>query len=254
MPDLPVITLSIVSHRQGDLILPLLHDIQKDCPGKRIQVALTLNLPETLLFRPEDFGFPLLIITNKAPRGFGSNHNRAFASTGGDFFCVLNPDVRFSGDPFSPLCRRLGDHPDWGVIAPLVQDRNQRIADNARFFPTPLRILKRLLHSANPADYPTPSRPIRVDWLAGLFLLFPRRAFAAIKGFDERYYLYYEDVDLCARLRLSGYGVFLDPAVTIRHDAGRHSHRQLKYLRWHLTSMVRFFNSEVSSALKRCCP
>ncbi|MCU0580134.1 MAG: glycosyltransferase family 2 protein [Desulfobacterota bacterium] len=254
MTERPAITLSIVSHRQADLILSLLQDIQKGCSGERIEVALTLNLPEALPFRPGDFDFPLRLLINEVPRGFGANHNRAFAATDSDFFCVLNPDIRFSGNPFSPLCRRLSGQPSWGAVAPLVRDRDRRIADNARFFPTPFRILKRMLPGPHPPDYPISSRPFRVDWLAGLFLLFPRRAFAAIKGFDERYFLYYEDVDLCARLRLSGYEIYLDPTVTVGHDARRHSHRNLQYLGWHIAGMIRFFNSEVSGALKRNRP
>jgi N-acetylglucosaminyl-diphospho-decaprenol L-rhamnosyltransferase len=253
MPAAPAITLSIVSHRQAGLIRPLLQDIQEGCAGGGLEVVLTLNLPETLPFSPKSYDFPVRVLSNPAPRGFGANHNRAFASARGDFFCVLNPDIRFSGDPFSPLCRRLAVHPHWGVIAPLVKDPHERVADNARSFPTPLRILKRLLHSANPPDYPISHQPMGVDWLAGLFLLFPRQAFANIKGFDERYFLYYEDVDLCARMRLSGCEVFLDPAVTVRHDARRHSHRHPRYLVWHVVSMIRFFNSEVYRALKRYC-
>ena len=251
MPNPPAITLSIVSHRQADLIQALLQDIEQGCSGEGLQVVLTLNLPETLPFSPKSFAFPLQILSNRAPLGFGANHNRAFTWAKGDFYCVLNPDLRFSGNPFAALCARLSAHPDWGVIAPLVKDQYQRIADNARFFPTPVRILKRLLHPEKKPDYPIASQPIQVDWLAGLFLLFPSRVFATINGFDERYYLYYEDVDLCARLHLSGYGVFLDPTVAVGHLARRHSHRKLNYLGWHLSSMVRFFNSQVAIALKQ---
>jgi len=90
-----------------------------------------------------------------------------------------------------------------------------------------------------------------VDWLAGLFLLFPFRLFTAINGFDERYFMYCEDVDICARFRLAGYGVFWDPRISVIHQAQRHSHRRLNHLKWHLVSLVRFFNSEVFTALRQ---
>ena len=74
------------------------------------------------------------------------------------------------------------------------------------------------------------------DWVGGMFMLFSREMFSAIRGFDERYFLYYEDVDLCARLTLRGYKVCLTPKSKVIHQAQRTSHRNLRYLRWHLSA------------------
>ena len=72
-------------------------------------------------------------------------------------------------------------------------------------------------------------------------MLFPRTVFEQLGGFDETYFLYYEDVDLCARLRKLGYRVGYCADVSVVHDARRASHRNLSYLRRHLASMARFF-------------
>lgn len=74
-------------------------------------------------------------------------------------------------------------------------------------------------------------------------MLFRRDAFEAVGGFDERFHLYYEDVDLCARIRLSGKEVILCRSVEVIHDARRESHRNMRYFAWHLVSMLRFFMS-----------
>jgi len=79
--------------------------------------------------------------------------------------------------------------------------------------------------------------------VAGMFMLIPTKIFQRIGGFDERYFLYYEDVDLCARLRVSGHVVRFCPNARVVHEARRQSHRSLRYLRWHITSMLRFFFS-----------
>jgi GT2 family glycosyltransferase len=76
-------------------------------------------------------------------------------------------------------------------------------------------------------------------------MVFPSRMFAELGGFDERYYLYYEDVDLCCRAHLAGYDVLLDEAASVTHDGLWDSHRNPRYLRWHLESMARFFWSGV---------
>jgi GT2 family glycosyltransferase len=82
-------------------------------------------------------------------------------------------------------------------------------------------------------------------------MLFPRQVFEQLHGFDERYFLYYEDVDMCGRLQLAGYKVAVCPQAQIVHHAQRSSHRSLKYLRWHLASMLRFFFSPVYRQLRK---
>jgi N-acetylglucosaminyl-diphospho-decaprenol L-rhamnosyltransferase len=67
--------------------------------------------------------------------------------------------------------------------------------------------------------------------------------FRELRGFDERYFLYYEDVDLCRRLRKRGYEVVLVPSASAVHDARRESHRNLRHLSWHLASIARFLRS-----------
>jgi N-acetylglucosaminyl-diphospho-decaprenol L-rhamnosyltransferase len=84
-----------------------------------------------------------------------------------------------------------------------------------------------------------------------MFMLFPREIFKEIGGFDERYFLYYEDVDLCARLTLAGYRILLCNTVSAIHDARRSSHKNLRYMRLHLLSIIRFFFSDVYRQLRQ---
>jgi hypothetical protein len=100
--------------------------------------------------------------------------------------------------------------------------------------------LRKALGPVPKLDYEMSTAPMSPDWVAGMFMLFRREVFAEMSGFDERYFLYYEDVDLCRRLRRRGYDVRLVPTVTAVHDARRESRRSLRHLRWHLASMARF--------------
>ena len=79
------------------------------------------------------------------------------------------------------------------------------------------------------------------DWVAGMFMLLPVRTFEDLGGFDVRFHLYYEDVDLCARLGQASKRIICDLRVSVIHDARRDSHRKLKYLNWHIASMRRYF-------------
>ena len=153
-----------------------------------------------------------------------------------------DPDIRFEKDPFPPLLACLEDS-SVGVAAPLVVGGDGSIEDSARRFPTPFRILCKALGGCRGGDYPVKDDTIFPDWVAGMFMLFRREVFEQLGGFDQRYFLYYEDVDLCARLRLKGYRAALSPAASVVHRAQRSSHRDPGYMSMHLASMLRFFLS-----------
>jgi N-acetylglucosaminyl-diphospho-decaprenol L-rhamnosyltransferase len=239
-----LVTISVVSHGQIDLIVKLFDDIATYLSLDQLEVILTLNLPETLLFLESDYAFLKMIIRNRNPKGFGANHNQAFAHGAGAFLCVLNPDIRFIADPFPALLASLID-PAIGVVAPLIFSADGQLEDSARKFPTPFKIACKALGGCKGHDYVITEHAIQPDWVGGMFMLLPSKIFAQVVGFDEHYFLYYEDVDLCARLRLLGYEVVLNPQAKVFHYAQRTSHGNFKYFRWHLLSMLRFFVSSV---------
>jgi N-acetylglucosaminyl-diphospho-decaprenol L-rhamnosyltransferase len=234
----PEVSISIVSHGQAELVAGLLADLEKHC-ATSIEVILTLNIPEDLPFRPGDFRFPVRVIENSQVHGFGANHNAAFKHAKADFFCVLNPDVRLERDPFPDLVAALQDT-SVAVAAPLVLSPVGNAEDSARRFPTPFSVISKLW-SVAPPDYQPGTEPMFPDWVAGMFMLFRSATFRAARGFDEGYFLYYEDVDLCWRLRNVGLQAVLVPSARVVHAAQRASHRSLRHLRWHVASMLRYF-------------
>lgn len=222
------------------LVHDLLRDIARSCKG--VEVLLTINVPEPLPFEPGVFGFPVKVIVNRTPRGFGANHNAAYRQSSGGYYCVLNPDIRFDADPFPALCRAL-DSEAIGVAAPVVLSPTGAIEDSARKYPTLLGVAKKAFARPQTLDYAIGDQPFSPDWVAGMFMLFRREVFARAGGFDERYFLYYEDVDLCRRLNRLGYRVQLVPAARVMHDARRRSHGSIRHLRWHLVSLLRYLSS-----------
>lgn len=241
MSAAPAVSVSVVSHGQGALVAALLRDLAAHVRTP-IEVLVTVNIPESLPFETGGWPFPVRLIENAARKGFGANHNAAFRASAAPFFCVLNPDIRLARDPFPPLVA-LAELPRTGVAAPLIRGPGGGIEDSARPFPTPWSILRKALAGPPPPSPPPASGTVRPDWVAGMFMLFRREVYAELGGFDARYFLYYEDVDLCARLRLAGRDVVLTAEAEAVHDARRQSHRDPRYLRWHLGSMLRFFAS-----------
>lgn len=239
-----MISISVVSHGQGDLVGRVLADLAGFVDATRFEVILTKNIPERLPFSVEDLPYPVKIVENVVPKGFGANHNAAFRLAAGRWFCVTNPDIRLNDNPFQALLECL-HNPGAGVAAPLALGAQDEIEDSPRRFPSPLKILCKAIGGCKGSDYAITESPIYSDWVGGMFMLFPCSVYEKAGGFDERYFLYYEDVDLCARLRLMGHEVILCPRAKVVHQARRSSHRNLRYLRWHLGSMMRFFLSPV---------
>lgn len=238
------ISISVVSHLQIGLVAELLADLDKHCGDSQLELILTLNLDENLPFGLDKFSYPIKLVRNVTPLGFGANHNQAFIHARGRYFCVMNPDIRLDSNPFNALLARF-DEPTVGVLAPLVLNVEGGIEDSARRFPTPLKILCKVFGRCRGPDYAITDAPIYPDWVGGMFMLFPRGVFERLGGFDQGYFLYYEDVDICARLKLLGLKALVCPQARVVHHAQRSSHRNLTYLRWHLKSMLRFFVSPV---------
>jgi hypothetical protein len=234
------VTLSIVSHCQNALVNQLLGDVQRVCAG-RVALVLTQNAPDAVPFAAANLGCPVEIIANPERKGFGANHNAAFTRCRTPYFCVANPDIRLPADPFPALLQALAGTRA-AVAGPLVRSPEGRIEDSARRFPTAGSLLKKLLVETKAPDYPADRGPLEVDWLAGMFMLFRTDAFRAVGGFDEAYFLYYEDVDICRRLRKAGNCAVYEPRAEIVHDARRASRREPELALHHLKSALRFLS------------
>lgn len=236
----PEVSLSIVSHGHGAMVAQLLQDLRAlRWPHGAYEVLLTFNTPEDCRFVAQFADLPLQSTTNPSPLGFGANHNAAFQRSSGRFFAVVNPDVRLPALNLAAWTAPLAQ-PGVGACAPLARDSDGVLQDNARRFPSLHQLAWRALTRRHKLGYDPRQGLQAIDWAAGYLLLLRREAFAQVGGFDARYFMYMEDVDLCDRLQRHGWKVLWDPSVTIVHDGQRASHRQLRHLLWHVRSALRY--------------
>ena len=137
------VAVSIVCHRQLSLAILLISDLQSLCSDAIKEVILTLNVDEKFDLSEFKFSFPVRIIRNESPLGFGANHNAAFKQAKGNFFCVLNPDIRLTMNPF-PILLEFARQSDVGVVAPRVLNNSGQREDSERRFPTPWELMKKI--------------------------------------------------------------------------------------------------------------
>ena len=241
------LVVSIVSHGHAVHVSALLRQLADSCGASVSQVVLTLNVPEPEMpFAAPAGGWPfaLQIMRNATPLGFGANHNRALADAQERFVCVLNPDVLLlpeEGDAMAALCQAAAGA-GAGIAYPIQVDDAGVEQDSQRELTTPWSLLQRRLLR----------RPqLRCDWVNAACVVLPTQVWHAVAGFDERFFMYCEDVDLSLRVQLAGWKLAPAP-VRVVHAGQRASGRQWLHFKWHVQSLWTLWQSPAyAKALRR---
>lgn len=188
--------------------------------------------------------------------GFGAAANLGSRHGTGEALLVLNADVVLEPGVLAALSVRLANHPASQVVAPRIFGANGHIERNARRFPTITTGLfgrTSLLTSALTRFGSTPRQlassssdeACRVDWVSGACMLIRRSAWVALGGFDEGYWMYWEDADLCRRVKARGGEVWFEPAARCAHATGA-SGRSPRTIRAFHDSAARYYSRHVA--------
>lgn len=247
----PVWSLSVVSHGHVPQIRALLKACQAHLDPARFEILVTLNLPEADDGLQLAWRGPMTVIRNTEPKGFGANHNAAMRKATGTWVATVDPDLRLpAGDPFAGLETELGKA-SIGIVSPIVLDEQGGLSDHAREVPTLARLIRRYARGG-PASFDSGlTVPHDVDWVAGLFMAMRRETFTQLGGFDERFHMYCEDVDLCLRSWNAGLAVRVVPGVAVVHPARRQTLKDSRHFLWHIASLVRLWSSASYRAFRR---
>ncbi len=231
--------ISIVSHGQLELVNNLLSDLTV-CDLEGCSVIVRSNIEENIEISAQNLN--CIHVKNLHPAGFSNNHNRNFEMRKSKYFAVLNPDLKII-DPqiFQKLISVLEDNTK-SLVCPSVLDSNGCLEDSARNFPTILEMLKRFWFGKTKKIGGDAKVEVKkVDWCAGMFHLYPSSLYRKMKGFDEKFFLYCEDVDMGLRLKRNGFSTLVCGQIFVEHVAQRNSHKSIKYFLYHLRSYVRLY-------------
>ena len=238
------IYISIISHSQEDLII----NNFKDFPQKLNQFNIKLSiLDNTGSKKLQDFCIKqnLFYYHDDIQRGFGANHNLMFEKLqpkDEDIFIICNPDITVASDQLLGLIQNFKDS-DADINAPrsYLDGKNKDFLDYPdRYFPYLLNFLvsivlgKRLHYGSNKMQQ-------NPEWVSGSFIMFKPAVFKALGGFDDGYFMYCEDIDLCFRAKKIGYTIKLDNGYFIEHHSQMDSRKIIsKSIIWHIKSAFRF--------------
>jgi hypothetical protein len=204
------ITVSIVTYRSGPVIAGCLEHLFASTSLPLDVVVIDNASDDDTLARLQPFAGRVRLVAHPTNLGFGQGHNRALADATGDFFLILNPDIELPPGGVDRLVRHLDEHPECGAVAPQLSESfsvgpagcSLRYPGQ-RYAPGFLRHL-----------------PGEIAILQGACVLIRAALYREIGGFDPRYFLYAEDLDLSLEIRRRGWTLACIPDLTVQHLGG----------------------------------
>jgi N-acetylglucosaminyl-diphospho-decaprenol L-rhamnosyltransferase len=192
------------------------------------------------------------LIENRANLGFAAAANVGIRATDAPYVFFLNPDAEIVTGTLASLVKVAGEQPRAGAVGPLVRNPDRTLQPSARRVPGTFEALmhaflgpiapgNRWTRAYTLADWDRASER-EVEWISGSAMLLRREALHDVGVFDEGYFMYVEDVDLCTRLRRAGWKVLFSPELEVVHEIGVSAQGQSRRMaREHSRSIYRYF-------------
>jgi len=216
METRPQLSIIIINYQSANYIQLCLDSFQVALSSLNHEIIIVNNDPTE-----QDFSFIAVdkIISLKRNMGFSFAANIGARQASGDMLLFLNPDTTFEFGNFTTLMDHLKNNKPVGIIGlQLTNAFGEKELENYGEKITPLQLIRNNIFPKKN----TPTTVSRaVDWVSGGALLIKKYAFEKLEGFDEHFFMYYEDVDLCFRAKKLGFSVIFWPAISFHHAAGK---------------------------------
>ena len=192
-------------------------------------------------------------IQTGANLGFGGGVNRGAAATSGDAILACNPDIELEPGAVKAMVAVLEGDPGVGIVGPLIHDPSGEVYPSPRIFPGLVDAVghafvgffrpdNRFTRRYRMLDFDRTNPSADVDWVSGSCFLADRETWDRIGGFDESYFMYAEDVDLCWRAKKAGRRVAFEPAARVVHVQGASTNqRAYRMIVRHHISILKFW-------------
>lgn len=246
-----LISIVIVTYHSAH-IFETLENIQKECglTPSQYEIIIVDNSSKSTL---EEYSnrHSLHYIKNEKNIGFGAAMNKGIQKTRGKYIAIINPDILVSKKTIPSLVAYLQENKNVGVVGPKLVTKEHALQYSCKRFPTLLTLLSRRLPGTHFISFLRKKQEhyemqdfdhtstVQVDWLCGAFLV-ARKEVLIEFPFDESFFLYFDDVDLCKRIG-SKYPVIYYPHAIAIHYAAHASRKSWKPFLYHVHSMIRYF-------------
>lgn len=217
------ISVVIVTYNSERTIEDCLTSIIKYSPGCEIIIIDNGSGDDTLKI-VNQFGQDIQLIRNRQNLGFSKANNLGATRASGEYLVFLNPDAMLTqSDSLERLAEALGENTNFGIVGPRLIYPDGSVQPKVRNFPTVYRAFKEyVLGTKGSYCFYTPDCQAlcQVETVAGACMVIKKELFQKMGGFNEKYFMYYEDIDLCRKIRKLGLKVGFIPEITIVHAEG----------------------------------
>jgi N-acetylglucosaminyl-diphospho-decaprenol L-rhamnosyltransferase len=250
----PTITVVLVEYLSTALLPECAVSLEQALLGVHWELIIVSNSEYDPHERPaiSDYAPRARWIFNGRNSGFAAAVNKGIRHASADLVMLMNIDARVLELPIADLLCLFFTDQRIGAAGPKIVNSFGQTEDSCRRFMTPSRLLRRMLarvlfrREGAIREYPDSNLEHQVEWLSGACMIVRRESVLAIGMFDEHYFLYVEDMDLCLRLRRHGLSVVYWPGMRVLHDGQRASVRAVRRMEpdrrtwWHLKGYGRF--------------
>lgn len=193
------------------------------------------------------------IIQNIKPCGFGENNNKGVATCKGEYVAIINPDIEFIDDSIDKMVKWMDKNKGkFGIIGPKLLNPDRSVQFSARTFMTAKKFFFRALsygndktHFGKVGDYLCRDLDMNklqpVNWIMGAAMFATKDFYDELGGFDEEYFLYMEDEDICLRSWKKNRPVIFAGNIIVIHNHLRGSRKFGKKMLKHFKSLFTFF-------------
>ena len=240
-PNVPAISILIVSFNTKDVLRECLESVQMSSRGLHVETIVVDNHSKDNSVQMVREEFPWVhVIESNENLGFGRANNLAFEAAHGRYIVLLNSDAFLQENTLSLSLEKMQANPTVGLASGRLVGRDGVLQPSARMFPSPMRQLlvisgladkfpKSRFFGQADRTWADPMQAAEVDWVPGAYSIIPARILHEHGFFDPRFFLYYEEVDLCLRIQNAGFKIMYWPEICVVHVGGESS-RQIKTL------------------------
>lgn len=225
------LSIAVISYNTRDLLLACLQSVRDTTTDVDYEVVVVDNASRDRSVEAVRARFPqVTVIANAGNDGFARACNQAAAVSSGRYLLLLNSDTVMQRHTLRMMVTCLDQYLDVGAVSCLQRDEQGRvlqscfpfpsIRDHVRYAEALPTVVRRLVGTMSPADF---TRSQDVDWANGACLMIRKALFDRLGGLDERFFMYFEDVDLCRRVQQLGYRVRHVAEGEVVHLLGRSS-------------------------------
>ena len=256
-----MIDLVIINYNSLELLHDCLASIKCSCNGSRPNIVVSDNSsgePIDYIRKTYD---DITIVRNRKNLGYSKAINATLDSTNSPYIVFSNPDTIVISDYFfESIATFMDAHPEVGILGPGIVDPDGSLQGSARSFPrfhslffgrrsflTKVFPKSRLTCANILSKKAGKSKPIDVDWVSGACMVIRREALEQVGMMDDRFFMYWEDVDWCKRMWDSGWKVMYWPAIKIMHHVGGSSDSRVirSVFEFHKSAIL-YFNKHIN--------